>query len=254
MNALVHVRDEGVRASSLDVAKSFDKRHDHVMRTVRELLNRRPDLAPNFGVMIQQVAMGKGAKRASHYYEMDRKGFVLLAMGFTGAKALEWKIAYIDAFDRMEAALSAVNDDDAPHMQGAAEDALTFKDRMKLEPPMVQLAYVREMRLAMGRPGAIRVIRELGWDDDEAAFDMGRLMAAGDPATRQVADWIAERCERAPGQSTSTTVLHQDFRRWCIDRGQDAGGIGKFANALKALGFPGHKASISYRVGLRLID
>lgn len=116
------------------------------------------------------------------------------------------------------------------------------------------MAYVREMRLAMGRPGAIRVIRELGWDDDEAAFDMGRLMAASDAASRQVADWIAERCERVAGQSTSTTVLHQDYRRWCVERGQDASGIGKFANALKALGFPGHKASISYRVGLRLID
>ena len=33
---------------------------------------------------------------------MDRKGFVLLAMGFTGEKALQFKIAYIDAFDRME--------------------------------------------------------------------------------------------------------------------------------------------------------
>ena len=33
---------------------------------------------------------------------MDRKGFVLLAMGFTGEKALQFKIAYIDAFDEME--------------------------------------------------------------------------------------------------------------------------------------------------------
>lgn len=33
---------------------------------------------------------------------MDRKGFVLLAMGFTGEVALKFKIAYIDAFDTME--------------------------------------------------------------------------------------------------------------------------------------------------------
>lgn len=36
---------------------------------------------------------------------MDRKGFVLLAMGFTGEQALKFKIAYIDAFDEMEAQL-----------------------------------------------------------------------------------------------------------------------------------------------------
>jgi phage antirepressor YoqD-like protein len=34
---------------------------------------------------------------------MDRKGFMLLAMGFTGAEALQWKVKLIDAFDYLEA-------------------------------------------------------------------------------------------------------------------------------------------------------
>ena len=33
---------------------------------------------------------------------MTRDGFTLLAMGFTGKKALEWKIRYIQAFNEME--------------------------------------------------------------------------------------------------------------------------------------------------------
>ncbi len=33
---------------------------------------------------------------------MTRDGFTLLAMGFTGAKALQWKLRYIEAFNRME--------------------------------------------------------------------------------------------------------------------------------------------------------
>lgn len=137
MNALVHVRDEGVRASSLDVAQHFGKRHADVLRAVVALVKAQADLERNFALLIDSYEAGKGSTRQRHYYEMDRKGFVLLAMGFTGAKALEWKIAYIDAFDRMEAALMAVNDDDAPPARHAAEDDLTFKDRMKLEPPMV---------------------------------------------------------------------------------------------------------------------
>jgi len=36
---------------------------------------------------------------------MDRKGFVLLAMGFTGDTALQFKSKYIDEFYRMEAEL-----------------------------------------------------------------------------------------------------------------------------------------------------
>lgn len=35
-------------------------------------------------------------------YLMNRDGFSLLAMGFTGAKALEFKLAYINAFNEME--------------------------------------------------------------------------------------------------------------------------------------------------------
>lgn len=35
-------------------------------------------------------------------YYLTRDGFTLLAMGFTGKKALQFKIAYIEAFNKME--------------------------------------------------------------------------------------------------------------------------------------------------------
>lgn len=35
-------------------------------------------------------------------YLMNRDGFSLLVMGFTGKKALEWKLEYIKAFNKME--------------------------------------------------------------------------------------------------------------------------------------------------------
>ena len=38
---------------------------------------------------------------------MDRDGFSLLVMGFTGKKALEWKLKYIDAFNQMEETLKS---------------------------------------------------------------------------------------------------------------------------------------------------
>lgn len=39
--------------------------------------------------------------REENEYLMDRDGFSLLVMGFTGKKALEWKLKYIDAFNKM---------------------------------------------------------------------------------------------------------------------------------------------------------
>jgi len=51
------------------------------------------------------VDTGNGATRESPAYNLTRDGFTLLAMGFTGKKALAFKLAYIDAFNRMEAGL-----------------------------------------------------------------------------------------------------------------------------------------------------
>lgn len=40
--------------------------------------------------------------RSKPCYFMNRDGFTLLAMGFTGKQALDWKIKYINAFNQME--------------------------------------------------------------------------------------------------------------------------------------------------------
>lgn len=48
------------------------------------------------------VPTGKGGVRMSHEYEMNRDGFFLLAMGFTGPKALEFKVQFIQEFNRLE--------------------------------------------------------------------------------------------------------------------------------------------------------
>ncbi|MPM83829.1 hypothetical protein SDC9_130898 [bioreactor metagenome] len=59
----------------------------------------------NFAQVSVEVEAGNGAKGCYPAYRMTRDGFTLLAMGFTGKKALQFKLAYIDAFNRMEAKL-----------------------------------------------------------------------------------------------------------------------------------------------------
>lgn len=84
---------------SVQVAEYFGKRHDNVIRDIRKLIESAPSLGHlNFEESSYKNEQGK----KQPCYRMDRKGFVLLAMGFTGEKALQFKIAYIDAFDRME--------------------------------------------------------------------------------------------------------------------------------------------------------
>ena len=87
--------------SSRQVAENFGKRHDHVMR---DIVAYQKDV-PNFGEMFYETTSPDAYGRAQKTYLMNRDGFSLLAMGFTGSKALEWKLKYIQAFNEMEKAL-----------------------------------------------------------------------------------------------------------------------------------------------------
>jgi Rha family phage regulatory protein len=69
------------------------------LRAIRNLIGQRPELgARNFA----ETFYIDESNRQSPCYDMDRRGFSALAMRFTGAKALDWQLRYIDAFDAME--------------------------------------------------------------------------------------------------------------------------------------------------------
>jgi Rha family phage regulatory protein len=250
MSALVQVRGETVLASSLDVARSFDKRHDHVMRTIKDLIAKRGDLSPNFGEMVHQIEIGSGAKRGARYYEMDRKGFTLLAMGFTGPKALEWKIAYIDAFDRMEAALrSAVNDDGAD--DEIADESPVFA-QVRGDDLDRKLSLAREIRLAYGRHAVRRMWTSIGLppvEDDEPVL----IGASGDLAPQELIQWMNERTERAPGHRVGTLELHRDYQRWALETGREGMTEAAFGRGMVRAGYPSRRSNTTYRVGLRLL-
>lgn len=90
--------------SSRIVANYFGKRHEDVVRSIRSIISKKPELqaSRNFAEWSEEVEIGSGAKRTVVCYWMDRKGFSILAMGFTGAKALDFKCAFYDEFERME--------------------------------------------------------------------------------------------------------------------------------------------------------
>ena len=95
---LVNVVDKKVVTTSLRVAEMFSKRHDNVIVDIRELLKTGEISLLNFEESEYTNERGK----TYPMYIIDRKGFTLLAMGFTGKEALKFKVAYIDAFDAME--------------------------------------------------------------------------------------------------------------------------------------------------------
>ena len=94
-------KEEVTVVTSLDVAETFEKRHDHVLRDVEKL---KKDI-PNFGEMFFETTMPDSYGRSQKAFLMNRNGFTLLVMGYTGEKAMKFKIAYIKQFNAMEQAL-----------------------------------------------------------------------------------------------------------------------------------------------------
>ena len=97
-------QNDQVLTTSLKVAEVFEKEHKHVLDAVRKLFT-----AENSAVkqMFQESTYLNERNQSQPMFVMNRDGFTLLAMGFNGKKALDFKIAYIDAFNNMEAELNS---------------------------------------------------------------------------------------------------------------------------------------------------
>lgn len=99
MENLVQIIDRQVVVSSRQVAEKFGKEHKHVLDSVREILKAENSAVRFFQENMYKV---KGNNKSYPEYLMNRDGFTLLAMGFTGKDALQWKLKYIAAFNKME--------------------------------------------------------------------------------------------------------------------------------------------------------
>ena len=101
-NLVFKGQNDQVLTTSLKVAEVFEKEHKHVLDAVRKLFT-----AENSAVkqMFQESTYLNERNQSQPMFVMNRDGFTLLAMSFNGKKALDFKIAYIDAFNTMEAEL-----------------------------------------------------------------------------------------------------------------------------------------------------
>jgi len=85
--------------SSLVLANRFKKRHDNILQTINNLEVNQDFRLLNFQPTSYLDTWG----REQPMILLTRDGFTLVAMGLTGKEALEWKIKFLDAFNKMEA-------------------------------------------------------------------------------------------------------------------------------------------------------
>lgn len=90
--------------SSLLVAEKFGKEHKHVLDAIRELIQGCAENSAD-PMFVETIYVNEQNKQEYPMFIMNRDGFTLLAMGFTGKKAMRFKLDYIAAFNAMEKAL-----------------------------------------------------------------------------------------------------------------------------------------------------
>ncbi|MBU9747221.1 Rha family transcriptional regulator [Lachnospiraceae bacterium ASD3451] len=94
-------KEEVTVVTSLDVAETFEKRHADVLRDIERMECSEKFTERNFALSSYNDSSGKSNKM----YFITRDGFTMLAMGYTGDKAMKFKEAYIRQFNAMEKAL-----------------------------------------------------------------------------------------------------------------------------------------------------
>ena len=116
-------------ASSREVAKRFGKEHKHVLAAIRQILAAENSATKFF----HETAFEYRGQRFPEYL-MNRDGFALLAMGFTGKEAVTWKLKYIEAFNQMEKQLAAQHKDQQAvqdeNIQRAIDQVIAARKRL----------------------------------------------------------------------------------------------------------------------------
>jgi Rha family phage regulatory protein len=235
--------------SSLQVAEHFQKRHKHVLDAVQRISQETPDNfnRPNFRPVEYMDA--KGEQRPA--YNLTRDGFTLLAMGFTGRKALAWKLRYIEAFNAMEAELAARREADT------ADDV--FQRRLSRLTAEIRAGLMRLAQRIEGRgahfDAVMRCYRALV---EEITLDMpaGETVALpGDaPWTAEIEQFLAERCTVAPGLSVPAGRLYAAFEAWARDKGLAATPSSIAFGRVLRRRFRQHKANVYHWQGLALAE
>ena len=101
MEELVIMYDQQAVTTSLVLAEVFNKQHKNVIQAIEAKISTAENSALLKTMFVEDSYTASNGKQNKMYY-LNRDGFTFIAMGFTGKKADEFKLKYIEAFNKME--------------------------------------------------------------------------------------------------------------------------------------------------------
>jgi Rha family phage regulatory protein len=101
MENLVIMKDQQAVTTSLNLADSFEKQHKHVLEAIEAKI-QSAEFSAHYEKMFALGTYKDSRGRHQKMYYMNRDGWTFIAVGFTGRKADNFKLKYIEAFNQME--------------------------------------------------------------------------------------------------------------------------------------------------------
>lgn len=204
MKNLVIMKNRQAVTTSLQVADNFEKRHSDVLENIKILVAEN-SVAKFF---LEDTYENRGKEYPMYY--MNRDGFTILAMGFTGKKALQFKLKYIEAFNKME---NHIKSTQSKRIDSDLEDIKRMNATARLENAKVRKAklYVElakdaktDVNKALLQDKAVEVLdgkkmlempalRRPLFDSDEIAGKIGVFSQKGKPHGTAVSQLIKKK-------------------------------------------------------------
>lgn len=202
------VRDRPI-TTSLKVAEVFEKDHCKVIRDIRTLIDDLGGIGESFQTPYFRKSTYKveGQLREYPFYYMNRDAFTLLAMEFTGKKALQFKLAYIQIFEEEQAMHKKVIDDEEFYVADTIEEALiawfgeeTGKKMFEIlsEPDSPKQGYVYVLKMNNGTVKigvATDVLKRSNTIENSSGLEVDETFSTGQ-IDRRVAYKVEHACHK----------------------------------------------------------
>ena len=187
--------------TSLEVANFFGKRHDNICRDIRGLIESTPEnfRVLNFEETFRTIPGPNNSERQETYFILYRDGFMLLVMGYTGKKALAMKLAYIEAFNRMEEEL-------ARQKEGSSSPTPDdFTGTLSITPSSV--ADRKPLRALVGSWAQVSGLPFAAcWNQLKAAFNLANIKELPQEWIPDAIDWVQKRIDALPAPAPATAL------------------------------------------------
>ncbi|WP_410493400.1 phage antirepressor KilAC domain-containing protein [Chryseobacterium sp. 7] len=207
MTELVFKNDGNIVTNSLLVADRFEKEHKNVLRDIENLVAQNSAAKSFF-----QESYYENRGKQYPMFIMNRDGFSLLVMGFTGKKALDFKLEYIEAFNKMEKSLLQQSQ---YHVPGSFAEALKLayqqaeqielqSNELKKQAPKVQ--YFDNVLQSESTYNTNQIAKELGM----SAVTLNRMLCDMHVQYKQNGTWLLYSKHQNKGYTKTKTHSYTD--------------------------------------------